>query len=103
MSSLSTAGVSLDAYISHSTYTFTLEDQEEELEQLLCAVAAFSADQAAFSKMQAKGKVSKKGLKGDLSILRSVRDVLSRRLSQYPHTYEVSLSSRRIGLLAANN
>ena len=76
-----------------STYVFTLEDHDEEFEQLLCAIAVFHADQASFSKMQAKGKVSKKGMKADLNLLRLARDILTKRLEQYPHAFEVSAST----------
>ena len=78
-----------------STYAFTLDDHEGELEQLLCCIAVFHADDAAFAKMKKRGRVSKKAIKDDMdSLLGIAREVFISRQLQYPHSFEASQVSR---------
>ena len=78
-----------------STYAFTLDDHEEELEQLLYCIAVFHADDAAFAKMKKRGRVSKKATKDDMdSLLGIAREVFISRQLQYPHSFEASQVSR---------
>lgn len=56
---------------------------------MLAAISVFTADAASLAKIQKKGKVSRKGLLEDHSLLKVASRVFEKRLSQYPHSYEV--------------
>lgn len=79
---------------SHSTYTFTLEDHEDDLVEMLAAIAVFTADKQTLAKIQKKGKVPKKGLKEEKRFLRIAKAILEKRLSQYPHSFDVGSFSK---------
>ncbi|KAK9898334.1 SET domain-containing protein [Cystobasidium minutum MCA 4210] len=70
------------------TYTFTLEDHEDDLVEMLAAIAVFTADKQTLAKIQKKGKVPKKGLKEEKRFLRIAKAILEKRLSQYPHSFD---------------
>lgn len=67
---------------------------------MLAAIAVFTADKATLAKIQKKGKVPKKGLKEEKRFLRIAQAVFEKRLSQYPHNFDVSTTIEALSLLA---
>ena len=65
-----------------------MTDNVEMLQQFLCAVAVFAADDATLEAYESKGKVNKKDVRGNARLLEHAKVVFSKRLQQYPFDYD---------------
>lgn len=71
-----------------SAYDFGMTDNAEMLQQFLGAVAVFAADDATLEVYESKGKVSKKDVKGNASLLKHAKLIFEKRLQHYPFDFE---------------